>query len=242
MNHQRETTRRLIHDVGAKPAGGAFASGHGGTTGLIAAKPSNLRAGSRNRWPRCGAKTRRGTPCVAAGAGLGARCGHGRCINHGGLSLGRRPGDELVFFGCANLGAALYGFGPRRREPWRVNAIPRWIAEQLPPHALCEPEYCRHLLGKLDLKRRTGRVVRGLYRSWPQVIGFRPALLLLERERVAYGSFAYSADLSRWTRSRPALEADLPAPLRVESSDLLAAMRASGGSIAKRPQRVEVDQ
>jgi hypothetical protein len=35
--------------------------------------------------PRCGAKTRRGTPCRAQGSGRG-----GRCRNHGGMSTGAR--------------------------------------------------------------------------------------------------------------------------------------------------------
>jgi len=67
--------------------------------------------------PRCGAKTRKGTPCQAPGSGRG-----GRCRNHGGLSTGPRTPE-----GRARAAAAV-------RARWA-----RWRAARNPPHVICLP-------------------------------------------------------------------------------------------------------
>ena len=46
--------------------------------------------GDPNSAPRCGAKTRRGTPCQAPAMG------NGRCRMHGGLSTGPRTPEGLA--------------------------------------------------------------------------------------------------------------------------------------------------
>jgi hypothetical protein len=185
--------------------------------------------GSRNRWPRCGAKTRGGTPCRAAGAGLG-----GRCCNHGGMGLGAGHGHRLVFLGTSCLADLLFGGSGlvrQRSEPWRVAVVPLWVAEQLPAEALEDPAYCTHLLRSGELRWCNGKQAQRLHRSWPQFIGFRVALKLLERGRVAWGHFAFRADMTRWLRR----EAEPCAgEVRLEPAELLAAMRAAGDPIVKR--------
>jgi len=187
--------------------------------------------GSRNRWPRCGAKTRGGTPCRAAGAGLG-----GRCCNHGGMGLGPGRGHRLVFLGTSGLSELLFGGSGlvrRRSEPWRVAVVPLWIAEQLPAEALEDPAYCAHLLRTGEFRWCNGKQAERLHRSWPQFIGFRVALKLLERGRVAWGHFAFRADMARWLRREAEPGAD---DVRLEPAELLAAMRAAGGPITKRSE------
>jgi hypothetical protein len=199
--------------------------------------------GSREQWPRCGAMTRAGTPCRAAGAGLGGRRGHARCPLHGGLSLGPGRDTQLVFFGTGSWAGLLFdgsGFARQRRARWKVNAMPLWIAQQLPAEALAEPDYCQHLLRTLALKHRNGKMAprRRLHRVWPQELGFRVALTLLERGRVAYGVFSYGEDAARWVRRHGCC-----GEVRMSPTELLAAMRAVGGPIAKRQrtQRVAPD-
>jgi len=51
---------------------------------IVAPAPARYRV----HRPRCGAKTRKGTPCQAAGIGKG-----GRCRSHGGLSTGARTAE-----------------------------------------------------------------------------------------------------------------------------------------------------
>lgn len=196
-------------------------------------KPSESdseRTGSRHRWPRCGARTRAGVPCVAAGAGFGGRCKH-----HGGI-----PAGSFVFFGSASFELPRrlrFADGPR--QPWSVCVIPEWLAKQLPEHALIERDICEHAIRTGSLKWRTGHRAEAadVARRYPQLIGFRPALLLLERGRVSYGLFAYDSDVTRWTRARQPFEQaeEGPGLVRIEATDLLAAMRASGGPVAKRP-------
>jgi len=45
--------------------------------------------------PRCGAKTRRGTPCQAAAIWSTRSQRHTRCKNHGGLSTGPRTAEGI---------------------------------------------------------------------------------------------------------------------------------------------------
>lgn len=220
---------------GSRPAAGAFVSGHGvrhrPRSFIMPAVVSSV--GSRNRWPRCDARTRSGAPCRAAAAGFGRR-EHPRCVNHGGLSGAcRDAGDRLVFFGAASFEPVprRRRFGTIPRRPWSVSVIPSWLADQLPEHALLEGAICQHTLRARSYSWRTGRVARGadLARRWPQVIGFRPALLLLERGRVAFGVFAYDRDITHWTRRRRAFEESSEMFVRLGADDMLAAMRASGG-------------
>lgn len=212
-------------------AHGAFTSGHGAAQG---SGRDAIPAGSRNRWPRCSARTRAGTPCRAAGSGLG-----GRCRNHGGLSQRIRDAhDRLVFFGVAPFGSRPWRGELVRslRQPWAVCVIPSWLAAQLPETAFLERELCEHALRTGKYRWRTGRVAEGahLARRWPQAIGFRPALLLLERGRVSHGVFALDADITRWTRARRPFESDGPPLVRVEAGELLEAIRESGGRIVER--------
>ena len=46
---------------------------------------------SKEKRPRCGAMTRKGTPCQAAAMGNGK----GRCRNHGGCSTGPRTPEGI---------------------------------------------------------------------------------------------------------------------------------------------------
>lgn len=55
------------------------------TDPLQAALCALTRALTRSKPPRCGARTRSGAPCQAAGIGRG-----NRCKNHGGMSTGAR--------------------------------------------------------------------------------------------------------------------------------------------------------
>src|SRR5262245_53674449 len=61
--------------------------------------------------PRCGARTRRGTPCKAQGSGRG-----GRCKNHGGMSTGPRTAA-----GPARCAAAVQ----QRWAAWRAAGADR---------------------------------------------------------------------------------------------------------------------
>jgi hypothetical protein len=101
---------------------------------------------------------------------------------------------------------------------------------------------CEYAIRTTRLSWRTGVVANRseLARRWPRFIGFRSAQLLLERGRVAYGAFAQGKAQRFWTRTRvPAEQA--PALLRLSPEEMLAAMRASGGPIAKRPDSERVD-
>jgi hypothetical protein len=214
--------RRLQRDSAASADGSSSCHGAG-------QEGARDPVGSVRRWPRCGAKTRGGAPCRAAAAGIGGRCG-----NHGGMTLGTGPDFQVVFLGTGTLAEMLFGdrgFVHQRREPWCVTALPRWVADQLPAEALADPDYCTHLLRSGQVRWRTGKPAHGLHRSWPQKIGFRIALKLLERGRVAFGAFTFSADVARWLRREPEPGAD---DVRLEPAELLAAMRAAGGPITKR--------
>jgi hypothetical protein len=151
--------------------------------------------------------------------------------------------DRFVFFGAASFASRLWrsAFVHAPRQPWAVCVLPAWLAEQLPEQAFLEREVCEDAIRTSAIRWRTGRPAKGadIVRRWPQKLGFRPALLLLERDRVSHGVFALGADLTRWTRARRPFESDGPALVRIEAGELLEAMRASGGAIAKRPDRRE---
>lgn len=77
---------------------GRNSQGIGGTSGgnTNGSAIAESRNGSkRQRWARCAAKTRKGHPCRAAGAGIG-----GRCLLHGGLTYPRwtRPPEPFLLF------------------------------------------------------------------------------------------------------------------------------------------------
>lgn len=226
--------------TGSRPAAGAFVSGHGvrHTSAGFHMSERVDPVGSKNRWPRCNARTRSGAPCRAAAAGFGRR-GHPRCVNHGGLSGASGDArDRLVFFGGASFDPMprWRRFGKVPRRPWSVSVVPSWLADQLPEYALLDGGICEQTLRARSYSWRTGRVARGadLARRWPQVIGFRPALLLLERGRVAFGVFAYDRDITQWTRRRHPFEESAEMFVRLGADEMLGAMRASGGSLRKR--------
>jgi hypothetical protein len=133
-----------------------------------------------------------------------------------------------VLFGARSFGEALYRMAPRdRRELWSAAALPEWIAAQLQDTDLVDPDWCATVIRDRTFKRPRGRTPvqgRRLALRWPQTqIGYRPALLLLERGRVAWGVFSDELDIRRWARP---LEAGPSSPLtRLTPEEMLAAMR-----------------
>lgn len=85
------------------------------------AKRSPLKNGNRqgdyNNAPRCGAKTRAGTPCKRA-ALRNAKGIHTRCPLHGGLSTGAKTTEGRERIGKANLKHGRYSKATLESKKW----------------------------------------------------------------------------------------------------------------------------
>lgn len=188
------------------------------------------KAGSRNRWPECGAMTkgkpglRRPAPCRAAGAGVGARCRH-----HGGMALGaeygsRRSGPRgrrrlVLLSGYDDLLDDMFN-EPRDRRAWSMYAIPCDLHNLIDPSEFQRPVqvgYISHLLLK-------GGVPAKVAGRWPCKVGYRIVRLLVERGRIDHALLSTPRDLKRATRSN--LRAGNS--LRIEPQALLDGIRAAG--------------
>lgn len=206
---------------------------------LITSTPLESLDCSRNRWPRCGAFARSsGRACQAPGAGLGGRCRH-----HGGLTLGAvsrkrhwlRPAERApveprkVVLVSAYEGLHAECHAPARdRRRWDMWAIPHELWALLPPEAasgaIGDVGHMRALLRESGVLNRT-------VSRWPQLIGFRIALRLAERGRIAFALMLDARDVKRATRA--AVDCGNECVRRVEADELLSALRAAGGAVAK---------
>jgi hypothetical protein len=185
-------------------------------------------------WSRCGAKTRLGMPCRAAGAGFGGRCG-----NHGGLSSGpaRSHATLVVLSGDDDLASIARAVGePRERQPWQLAVVPCWITRQLDELSLVSPGPCAQALRGRTFLTASGRRIRGLEKRWPKLVGFRILLRLLERGRIEYGIFTERFAHELLNRERLRFERLDAGMTRIEPTALLAALRAAGQPIKKRPK------
>jgi hypothetical protein len=132
-------------------------------------------------FPPCGARTK-GKPgkrepglCKAAGAGIGGRCRHhgGMLLGAPGLRRGPRLRRQLVLLGEP---------GSSRHSDWAVMGIPLDLFQLLKASDFERGASPRAIRAKL-VRRGVPRAVAA---KWPQRLGFRIALLLSERGRIAF--------------------------------------------------------
>lgn len=180
-------------------------------------------------WPRCGAKTRAGTPCKASGEGLGARC-----RNHGGLAAsaslaephsrtGKRVLRRFVVFSAleGSVGDWLAST-PRERRAWAVSVLPVDLFHRLEQRGVMP---CGADAAFISVELERAGVPRATARKWPQRIGFRTLLGLVARDRIAFAVVS-GLDLRRASRTRAGPRSN--GARRVEASELLAALRSAG--------------
>lgn len=218
----------------------ACASRHGVSVALPACAPPRAievraaRAQPTRRWLPCGARTRSSRACLAAGSGFGGRCG-----NHGGLSTGpgRRGATLVVLSGDDDLAPFTPVIGERRRrEPWRLAVIPSRLAQGLGELSLVSAGPCAQALREGIFLTEKGRRIRGLDQRWPKLVGFRILLRLLERGRIEYGIFTERFVHELLNRERLPIERLDAGMMRMEPAALLAALRAVGQPMKKRPK------
>jgi hypothetical protein len=161
----------------------------------------------RASWPRCDARTR-GKPgrrkpgrCQAAGLGIG-----GRCHFHGGMALGapHRKGTakppaarQLVLL---TTWFELVGDIGRKvpRTPWCVMALPMDLFQVLPEAAHDAVHDAAYVQAELEEQG----VLRKVATRWPQPLGYRVALKLAQRGRIAFAIISGRADARRLSRAR----------------------------------------
>lgn len=182
---------------------------------------------SRGDWPKCGARTRRGHACRAAGAAFG-----GRCLNHGGGCGGHihdgRSRRFVLFTGVTGVTDHV------ARSRWHFLALPvvarrRWHFLALPVdlwERLPTPQ--RERLDPVALGDRLCEVGvrRDVADSWPQALGWRCITRLARRGLVAFVLVADRKGILRAQRERP------PAMLRrlrkVDSETFARALSLAG--------------
>lgn len=133
--------------------------------------PAPAREASK-AWPKCGARTRAGRPCVAPGAGVG-----GRCPNHGGVP----HGGPFVL---------LPGLDPEDRFNGEDMDPRRWTARLVPTdlwRAVSADGARDFELSLFDYRAGTpaSDPLRKKTERWPQLVGLRVARRLVERGRVS---------------------------------------------------------
>jgi hypothetical protein len=197
--------------------------------------PTRAPQGFKERWARCGARTRgerSGRPCRAAGCGFGRRC-----ALHGGLRVGalwrgqavasKRPPRRFVLI-TSGFDLVTEGFERKRRQPrWMVWALPEDLAELLPTAVLAAPADVGYI--QVLLERRGVR--RDVAVRWPQPLGFRIVRRLAERGRIAFALVVAAKDLIRTGRVRvPKYNSSA---YRIEPDEIHRALCAAGCSVTK---------
>lgn len=199
---------------------------------MITEKQGAVDSRCQRGWPPCGARLRgprAGRTCRAPGSGFS-----GRCLQHGGAlrsapvgsnARGKRQVVLFTGFAASIVDELLRPHG--EHYSWGLWAIPLDLIEHLPSPEIivgADAAFVSELV-------RTSGVSRHIARRWPARIGYRVIKRLLERGQVAYALLAGKRDLRRATRKRePASRATVR---RVESDELLAALRATGQRIPK---------
>lgn len=215
----------------SNPDVGAVPDSHDVTTGFLPQPRPKKPAGGRSAWPRCGARTRgerAGRRCQAAGCGFG-----GRCWLHGGAISGPTPNRQLVL--CNGSWDWLDGLTltPREKRAWSTWALPLHLYERLGPGVpLCDFSFVQYQLERAGVRR-------DIVTAWPQRIGYRVALRLAERGRVAFALVSQERDVFRATRKKRGEFSEHV--VRVEAPELLAALRAAGTHSPKTPGKVAVE-
>ncbi len=192
----------------------------------------------RFNWERCNARTRgkagQREPgrCKASGQGVGGRCHH-----HGGMALGAPMGcrrterkrlRQLVLFtgSFELLPEKRSAVGPRSR--WVLLAIPLDLYERLPRNAPRLHGDAAYLQATLE---RRG-VPRKVATCWPQPLGYRIALKLAQRGRVAFVEVSGRSDSRRAARAR--VNRFDPKTRRLDPHEFLPALLTAGQRLLPR--------
>jgi hypothetical protein len=135
---------------------------------------------------------------------------------------GRKPPRRLVLLtGWFDLLHELFD-SPRAKRRWHVLVLPFDLYDLLPANTLGGGTESAYLQALLEARG----VARKVARHWPQRLGYRVALKLAERDRIAFAVMIDRRDLRR--AGRVSVRKYNERVCKIGSKEVLAALRGAG--------------